>query len=145
MLNIYIYSCQLTAVFPQHWTAHWPVCLPNHLAYHSQILILVQLPHSGCHSGYWTKKERNLSCVCVCETYSQNHIQWSLRFKTPLFNKSLHFKTRYQWHHLYIFSINNSLYFKTTFNLIPYFAGWMGGLNLQGPLYMYCTMILGWF
>ncbi len=24
------------------------------------------------------------------------HIQWSLRFRTPLFNKSLHFKTRYQ-------------------------------------------------
>ena len=40
-----------------------------------------------------------------------------------------------QWHHLYIFSIN-ILYFKTTFNLRPYFADWLGGLKLQGPLYM---------
>ncbi len=37
-------------------------------------------------------------------------IQWSLRFKTPLFNNSLHFKTGYQCHHLYIFSINIPLF-----------------------------------
>ena len=37
-------------------------------------------------------------------------VQWSLWFKTPLFNISLHFKTVYQWHHLYIFSINIPLF-----------------------------------
>ncbi len=31
--------------------------------------------------------------VCVNEYIS---LQWSLQFKTPLFNNSLHFKTRYQ-------------------------------------------------
>ncbi len=37
-------------------------------------------------------------------------VQWSLRFKTPLFNNSLHFKAGYWWHHLYIFSINIPLF-----------------------------------
>ena len=37
-------------------------------------------------------------------------LQWSLLFKTTLFNNSLHFKTGYQWHHLYIFSINIPLF-----------------------------------
>ncbi len=36
--------------------------------------------------------------------------QCSLRFKTSLSNNSLHFITRYQWHHWYIFSINIPLY-----------------------------------
>ncbi len=27
---------------------------------------------------------------------AQLHVQWSLQFKTPLFNNSLHFKTGYQ-------------------------------------------------
>ncbi len=41
---------------------------------------------------------------------SSNNIQLSLWFKTPLFNNSLHFKTGYQWHNLYIFSINIPLF-----------------------------------
>ncbi len=36
-----------------------------------------------------------------------------------------------------IFSVSTSLYFKTTFNLRPYFAGWTDGLKSQGPLYIY--------
>ncbi len=33
-------------------------------------------------------------------------VQLSLRFKTPPFNNSLHFKTSYQWHHSFIFNPN---------------------------------------
>ncbi len=40
-----------------------------------------------------------------------------------------------------IFSVLTSLYFKTTFNLRPYFARWMGGLKSQRPLYI--TDVIG--
>ncbi len=38
-------------------------------------------------------------------------IQWFLRFKTPQFNSSLHFKIGYQWHNSYIINIEIPLQF----------------------------------
>ncbi len=49
-------------------------------------------------------------CHLSCFVCPMCIIQWSLRFKIPLFNNSLHFKTGYQWHHLYTFSINIPLF-----------------------------------
>ncbi len=61
-------------------------------------------------------------------------LEWCLRFKTPLFNNSLHGKTGYQWRHALIyFQYKNP--FETTLNLRPYFVGRMEGLKFQGPLY----------
>ncbi len=42
--------------------------------------------------------------------YTKCVVQWSLWFKTPLFNNSLHFKTGYQWHHFHIVCINIPLF-----------------------------------
>ncbi len=63
-----------------------------------------------------SRPERNRGLFYFCAMQSKTYpylwpqVQWSLQFKTPLFNNSLHFNTRYQWHHLYIFSINTPLF-----------------------------------
>ena len=38
------------------------------------------------------------------------------------------------------FQYKHPSYFKITFHLTPYFAGWMGGLKLQGPVYYYLLL-----
>ncbi len=48
--------------------------------------------------------------VVVVLKVAEAKYKWSLQFKTLLFNSSLHFKTSYQWHHLYMFSINIPLF-----------------------------------
>ncbi len=80
------------------------------------------------------------SVALRCETLPEvcgplRQVQWSLPFKNPLFKNSLYFKTTYQWHYSYIFSINIPS-FKTTSNLRPYFPGWRGGLKMQDHCYL---------
>ncbi len=36
----------------------------------------------------------------------------------------------------------NDLYFKTTCNIRPYFFGPMGGLKIEGPLYLCCDFVV---
>ncbi len=63
------------------------------------------------------------------------HIQWCLRFKTLYLTIPCILRPDIS-DITCIFSVWISLYFKITFNLRPYFAGWMGGLISQGPLYI---------
>ncbi len=93
--------------------------------------------NSWTYCGTWfsqlQQKSVNISCLTI---------QWSLQFKTSLFNNnSLHFKASYQWHHSYICNINIPP-FKTTSDLRPYFSCWRGGLKMQGPLYTIGSILM---
>ena len=93
---------------------------------HSEVGDLIKSPDNQ------TLESERLANVCC------TRIQCSLRFKTPPFNNSFHFKATYQWHNSYIFNTNISFHFKATSNIRPYF------LKMQGPLYMYTeTLIYG--
>ncbi len=53
------------------------------------------------HGGYHDKHYASCLLVIHVQFYTRLHvgsvgIQWSLRFKTPVFNNSLHFKTGFQ-------------------------------------------------
>ncbi len=69
-------------------------------------------------------------CICTLCMY-----QWSLRFETPVLKTSI-LRLARSGTTLYVVNINIPLHFKTNFNLRLYFIGLMGGLKMQGSLYM---------
>ncbi len=88
--------------------------------------IFLQYPHSCRHlfTGHLFSWEKILKLPKIYLRYCLYRDPCNLRPPPPS-NKYLHFKTGHQWHHLIR---SNSI-------LRPYFPSWMGGLEMQGPLY----------
>ncbi len=65
-----------------------------------------------------------------CYIYSSPSILQTSTLRPPLIIRPLDLVPKGK------FSVLNDLYFKTTCNIRPHFLGPMGGLKIEGPLYM---------
>ncbi len=80
-----------------------------------------------------------LGACCRHQNVAVKHIR-SCQYSGPCDLRPLHFTIPSILRsaisdNILMFSIQISLYFKTTSNLRPKYYGWRGGLKMQGPLY----------